>query len=321
MSISKRNPGIFYSVAALSLLLYFILLLNNNHSWGGWLLALFFFSLAIAFRGNPFLKGFTFTVIILAVVSLAMYYPHYFKTIGDFKTTALIIPAMQVIMFGMGTELSLKDFADVLRMPKAVVIGIICHYTIMPLVGFTVAKLFNFPDEVAAGIILVGCCPSGLASNVMCFLAKANLALSVTVTAVSTLVAPIFTPLLMKLLAGRLIEVNIIDMVWHITEIVIIPIVAGLIFHYVVRGKFKWLDKAMPYVSMIGIGIVLVVISADKSEALKQVGLLLIVATVIHISADFFSAIGRPDCLNSLKKIQEQLPSKSVCRMPAWQQD
>ena len=288
MSISKRNPGIFYSVAALSLLLYFILLLNNNHSWGGWLLALFFFSLAIAFRGNPFLKGFTFTVIILAVVSLAMYYPHYFKTIGDFKTTALIIPAMQVIMFGMGTELSLKDFADVLRMPKAVVIGIVCHYTIMPLVGFTVAKLFNFPDEVAAGIILVGCCPSGLASNVMCFLAKANLALSVTVTAVSTLVAPIFTPLLMKLLAGRLIEVNIMDMVWHITEIVIIPIVAGLIFHYLVRGKFKWLDKAMPYVSMIGIGIVLVVISADKSEALKQVGLLLIVATVIHNLSGFF---------------------------------
>ncbi|HEY5967330.1 MAG TPA: bile acid:sodium symporter family protein [Chitinophagaceae bacterium] len=288
MSISKRTPVFFYSVAAFSLLLYFILLLNNNHSWGGWLLALFFFILAFAFRGIPFLKGFTFTVIILAVVSLAMYYPHYFKTIGDFKTTALIIPAMQVIMFGMGTELSLKDFADVLRMPKAVVIGIICHYTIMPLVGFTVAKLFNFPDEVAAGIILVGCCPSGLASNVMCFLAKANLALSVTVTAVSTLVAPIFTPLLMKLLAGRLIEVNIIDMVWHITEIVIIPIVAGLIFHYVVRGKFKWLDKAMPYVSMIGIGIVLVVISADKSEALKQVGLLLIVATVIHNLSGFF---------------------------------
>ena len=288
MSISKRTPVFFYSVAAFSLLLYFILLLNNNHSWGGWLLALFFFILAFAFRGIPFLKGFTFTVIILAVVSLAMYYPHYFKTIGDFKTTALIIPAMQVIMFGMGTELSLKDFADVLRMPKAVVIGIICHYTIMPLVGFTVAKLFNFPDEVAAGIILVGCCPSGLASNVMCFLAKANLALSVTVTAVSTLVAPVFTPLLMKLLAGRMIEVNIMDMVWHITEIVIIPIVAGLIFHYVVRGKFKWLDKAMPYVSMIGIGIVFVVISADKSEALKQVGLLLIVATVIHNLSGFF---------------------------------
>jgi bile acid:Na+ symporter, BASS family len=278
----------FYIFAFLFLAAWVTLTVLARNELAGWALALFFFSLAIAFRGSPFLKGFIFTVTILAVVSLAMYYPHYFRTLGDFKTTALIIPAMQVIMFGMGTELSLKDFADVLRMPKAVVIGIVCHYTIMPLVGFTVAKLFNFPDEVAAGIILVGCCPSGLASNVMCFLAKANLALSVTVTAVSTLVAPIFTPLLMKLLAGRLIEVNILDMVWHITEIVIIPIVAGLIFHYLVRGKFKWLDKAMPYVSMIGIGIVLVVISADKSEALKQVGLLLIVATAIHNLGGFF---------------------------------
>lgn len=289
MTSSKRSAyTLFYFLSTLFLLAYIFVTVKQMHEYGGWFLALFFLSLAISFRGHPSLKGFTFTVIILAVVSLAMYYPHYFKTIGNFKTTALIIPAMQVIMFGMGTELSLKDFADVLRMPKAVVIGIVCHYTIMPLVGFTVAKLFNFPDEVAAGIILVGCCPSGLASNVMCFLAKANLALSVTVTAVSTLVAPIFTPLLMKLLAGRLIEVNIIDMVWHITEIVIIPIVAGLIFHYLVRGKFKWLDKAMPYVSMIGIGIVLVVISADKSEALKQVGLLLIVATVIHNLSGFF---------------------------------
>jgi BASS family bile acid:Na+ symporter len=289
MAVLKKSFYTACYIAGLLFLLAFTFTtFQQMHEWAGWFLALFFFTLAIAFKGHPLLKGFVFTVVILAVVSLAMYYPHYFKNLGDFKTTALIIPAMQVIMFGMGTELSLKDFADVLRMPKAVFIGIVCHYTIMPLVGFTVAKLFNFPDEVAAGIILVGCCPSGLASNVMCFLAKANLALSVTVTAVSTLVAPIFTPLLMKLLGGKLIEVNIMDMVWHITEIVIIPIVAGLIFHYLIRGKFKWLDKAMPYVSMIGIGVILVVISADKSEALKQVGLLLIVATAIHNLSGFF---------------------------------
>jgi bile acid:Na+ symporter, BASS family len=272
----------FYIAGIVFLLTYAFTVFQQMHEWGGWLLALFFFSLAIAFRGQPFLKGFTFTVIILAVVSLAMYYPYYFQTIGNVKTTALIIPAMQVIMFGMGTELSFKDFADVLRMPKGVIVGIICHYTIMPLVGFLVAKTFNFPNEIAAGIILIGCCPSGLASNVMCFLAKANLALSVTVTAVSTLVAPIFTPLLMKLLAGSYIEVDFWKMVWHITEIVIIPVVAGLIFHYLIRGKFKWVDKAMPYFSMIGIGMVLVIITADKSEALKKVGLLLLLATAIH---------------------------------------
>lgn len=289
MTSSKRSGySYFYFAAILFAVAYLVLTIQSFHELAGWALMLFFLSLSFGFRGNKVLKGFVFTALILSAVSLAMYHPGYFRSIGDFKTTALIIPAMQVIMFGMGTELSLKDFADVLKMPKAVLVGLICHYTIMPLVGLTVASIFNFPKEVAAGIILVGCCPSGLASNVMCFLAKANLALSVTVTAVSTLAAPLFTPLLMKLLAGSYIEVNFMDMVLDITKIVIIPIVAGLVFHYIVHGKFKWLDKAMPYFSMIGIGIVLVVITADKSEALKQVGLLLLVATIIHNLAGFF---------------------------------
>jgi BASS family bile acid:Na+ symporter len=284
----KKTYKLFYGLALGLIIAYLVFTLQGLHSIAGWALMLFFLSLSFSFRGNKVLKGFVFTALILSAVSLAMYHPDYFQVIGGLKTTALIIPAMQVIMFGMGTELSLKDFRDVLKMPKAVFIGIVCHYTIMPLVGFGVAHLFNFPSEVAAGIILVGCCPSGLASNVMCFLAKANLALSVTVTAVSTLAAPLFTPLLMKLLAGQLIEVDFMAMVWHITEIVIIPIVAGLIFHYIIHGKFKWLDKAMPYLSMIGIGIVLVVITADKSEALKQVGLLLLIATIIHNLGGFF---------------------------------
>jgi BASS family bile acid:Na+ symporter len=278
----------FYYLAVLFAIAFLVLTFLGNHDWAGWALMLFFFSLSFGFRTHPVLKGFVFTALILSAVSLAMYHPDYFRTIGDFKTTALIIPAMQVIMFGMGTELSLKDFADVLKMPKAVLVGIVCHYTIMPLIGFGVAHLFNFPPEVAAGIILVGCSPSGLASNVMCFLAKANLALSVTVTAVSTLVAPLFTPLWMKILAGHMVEVDFMEMVWHIIEIVIIPIVAGLVFHYLAHGKVKWLDKAMPYFSMIGIGIVLVVIAADKSEALKQVGLLLLIATIIHNLGGFF---------------------------------
>src|SRR5256885_8098504 len=133
-------------------------------------------------RGNRFLKGLSYTLMIMAVVSLAMYYPWHFKTVGDFKLSALIIPLLQVIMFGMGTELSLKDFVNVIRMPKGIIVGVACHYVIMPLIGFTIASLFNFPREIAAGILLVGCCPSGLASNVMSYLAKANLALSVSVT-------------------------------------------------------------------------------------------------------------------------------------------
>lgn len=124
-------------------------------------------------------------------------------------------------------------------MPKGVIVGIVCHYTIMPLIGFAVAHLFNFPDEIAAGIILVGCCPSGLASNVMSYLARANLALSVSVTTISTLLAPFLTPLLMNLLGGSFVEIHFWAMVWDITKIVIIPIVAGLLFHYFVHGKFN----------------------------------------------------------------------------------
>src|SRR6201999_3166044 len=112
-----------------------------------------------------------------------------------------------------------------------ILVGIIGHYTIMPLIGFTLASIFNFPGEIAAGIILVGCCPSGLASNVMSWLARANLALSVSVTTVSTLLAPFITPVLMRLLAGQLVTVHFWAMVWDITQIVILPILAGLLFN------------------------------------------------------------------------------------------
>ena len=256
--------------------------------WGGAILSLFFLSLAIAFRGHTFLKGFSYTMMILAVVSLAMYYPASFKKVGGLESSSIIPYLLQLIMFGMGTELSLKDFATVLRAPKGVIIGIVCHYTIMPLVGFGVAHLFNFPPEIAAGIILIGCCPSGLASNVMCYLAKANLALSVSVTAISTILAPFLTPLLMKLLGGSYVEVDFWGMVWDITKIVILPIVAGLAFHYLVRGKMKWLDKAMPFVSMIGIGLVLVIITANGRDNLLKVGGLLMIATFIHNMAGYF---------------------------------
>jgi BASS family bile acid:Na+ symporter len=227
-------------------------------------------------------------MMIFAVVSVAMYHPAYFKTIADFKLSALIIPLLQIIMFGMGTELSLKDFANVIKMPRGIIIGVVGHYIIMPLVGFAVAHLFDFPKEIAAGIILVGCCPSGLASNVMSYLARANLALSVSVTTISTLLAPFLTPLLMRLLGGSFVEIDFWGMVWDITKIVILPISAGLAFHYLVRGKFNWLDKAMPILSMAGIVFILTIITAAGRDNLLKVGGLLIVATFIHNLAGYF---------------------------------
>jgi len=278
----------FYKVAIGLLLAYILTMVLHQPQWAGWCLMLCLASVGLAFRRHHFLRGFSFTMTILAVVSLALYYPQYFVSVGGFKLSKLIVPLLQVIMFGMGTELSLKDFAAVLRMPKGVIVAVVCHYTIMPLVGFALAKTFNFPPEIAAGILLVGCCPSGLASNVMSFLAKANLALSVSVTTVSTLLAPFLTPLMMRLLAGEFIEIRWLTMFLDITNIVIVPIVAGLLFHYLVRGKFKWLDKVMPLISMGGIALIIVVITAAGRESLLKVGGLLVLATFLHNVAGYF---------------------------------
>lgn len=278
----------FYGAALVFFTAWLVISIAGRHNWAGYILALFFFCLGIAFRGNFFLKGFSYTVIILSVVSLAIYYPLYFKMAGNRQSTFLIPYLLQVIMFGMGTELSLKDFAQVLRMPKGVIVGIVCHYTIMPLIGYAIARIFHFPPEIAAGIILIGCCPSGLASNVMCYLARANLALSVSVTTISTLLAPFLTPLLMELLGGSYVKIDFWAMVWDITKIVILPIGAGLAFHYLVRGRARWLDRSLPVFSMIGIALVLVIITAAGRDNLLKVGGMLIVATFIHNIAGYF---------------------------------
>jgi BASS family bile acid:Na+ symporter len=274
-------PGIVLFIA------YIILHFMQLYIIEGWFLMLSLLAVALVFRSVDRLKGFSFPVIIFAVVSLAMYYPQYFVSVGDFKLSKLIIPLLQVIMFGMGSELSLKELSMVFKTPKMILVGVVCHYTVMPLIGFALVSIFNFPKEIAAGIILVGCCPSGLASNVMSYLARANLALSIAVTTVSTLLAPLFTPLLMRLLAGRLVEVNFESMAWDTTKVVIFPIIAGLLFHFIARGKVKWLDKILPAISMAGIALIVVVITASGRDALLKVGLLLVAAIFIHNTAGF----------------------------------
>jgi bile acid:Na+ symporter, BASS family len=195
-------------------------------------------------------------------------------------------------MFGMGTELSLKDFSRIVQMPKGVIVGVTCHYIIMPMVGFGIAHMFNFPPEIAAGIILVGCCPSGLASNVMCYLSRGNLALSVSVTTVSTLVAPLLTPLLMRLLGGSLISIHFLDMVWEMVKMVVLPVALGVVVHYLLRDRAKWLNKVLPITSMIGIVIILVVIIAKGRDALLKVGGLIILATFIHNTFGYLLGYG-----------------------------
>ena len=159
---------------------------------------------AIALRFSKNFRGYQFTAWIIAVVAAAMIYPAQFLHVGDFdmRNKWVMLIAIQLVMFGMGTQMSVKDFAGVAKSPRGVFVGIVCHFSVMPLVGLALTKIFRFPPEIAAGVILIGSCSSGLASNVMAFMAKSNLALSVTVTAVTTMIAPIMTPLWMKLLAG-----------------------------------------------------------------------------------------------------------------------
>jgi BASS family bile acid:Na+ symporter len=247
-----------------------------------------FLLLSLGIRLHPFLKGFTFTVLIFSSVSLAMFYPGLFIEIGEFKPKILIIPLLQIIMFGMGTTMSLNDFSGVLTMPKAVFIGLICQFTIMPFLGFALAKLFNFPPEIAAGVILIGCAPSGLASNVMSYIANANVPLSVTLTAIATLLAPFITPFLMEQLAGQYIPIDLWKMMWDIGKMVILPIGAGLLFNYFFHGKAKWLDLTMPVISMAGIAIIVTIITANGRDGLLQVGFALILAAIIHNAAGYF---------------------------------
>ena len=190
-------------------------------------------------------------------------------------------------MFGMGTSMSMKDFGSIIKTPKGVFIGVVSQFMIMPLIGFTLASTTGFAPEIAAGIVLIGCSPSGLASNVMCYLAKANLALSLTVTAITTLLAPFITPFLMKIFAGQLVEVDVFKMMWDISKMIILPIGAGLIFNKLLSGKSKWLDDAMPIVSMFGIAFILTIITAAGRDNLLKIGPLLMVVVIIHNSCGY----------------------------------
>ena len=273
---------ILLGVAALCLVAGLIISFSGNMHSAGPLFISFFLALAIGIRAFPTIKGLSYTVIILAAVTTAMYYPGPFVEINGFKLATLITPLLQLIMFGMGTSMSFQDFAGVIKMPKGVFIGVTSHFIIMPGIGYTLANLSGFPPEIAAGIILIGCSPNGMASNVISYLAKANLALSITITAISTMLAPFITPLLMKLLAGAFVEIHVLDMMWDITKIVIIPITAGLIFNKFLSGKADWLDKAMPLVSMTSIALIIVVITAAGRESLLSIGPALILLVLIH---------------------------------------
>ena len=219
--------------------------------------------LAVGLGAVPTLKGYQYTAWIIAAVVAAMIYPAAFLRWGslDLRNKWVVLAVVQLVMFGMGTQMSLRDFAGVMKMPWGVVVAVLCQFLVMPLTGWALTRLFTLPDEIAAGVILIGCCSSGLASNVMCYIAKANLALSITATAMTTMLAPLMTPLWMNLLAGRLVEVKFLSMMTEIVKIVIVPIAAALLHDYLKHADARG-RRRVQIASLLAVGYLVYVFSA-----------------------------------------------------------
>ena len=251
-------------------------------------LMLCFICLALGFQGFPILKGFSYTLFIFAASTYALNYPENLISFHGFPLKKLVTPLLVLTMFGMGIHMNLTRFVEVVKAPKPILAGIFCHYLIMPGIGFALAMTTDLPPEIAAGIILVGCSPSGVASNVMAYISGGNLALSVTVTAISTLLAPLVTPLLMKLLANQLVPIDFWDMFWHILEIVIFPVLAGLVYNKYAYGKQKWLDDLLPLLSMASIIFIVALTVSAGHDTLLSIGWLLILIVIVHNLSGYF---------------------------------
>ena len=217
-------------------------------------------------------------VLVLMVAALSLIVPASLAWIG----TWVINPMLGIIMFGMGLTLRAQDFKIVLSRPKDILIGCLTQFTVMPLLAWGLTKAFSLPQELAIGVILVGCCPGGTASNVITYLAKGDLALSVGMTAASTVLAPLLTPLLIWLLAGTMVDVHTSAMLLSIVYIVILPIVCGLICQ---RFLPKMTQRVMPYLpafSSIAVALTVGIVVAHNADRLMTAGWLVVLIVMLH---------------------------------------
>ena len=251
-----------------------------------------------------------FGLAIIASVVAACLWPSAFDMWGGVKLLKLISPAIGLIMFGMGTTLSLEDFLRVVKMPLAVLTGVLLQFVVMPLVGWSLATAFGFDGEIGAGIVLVGSVAGGTASNVVSYLAKANVALSVTMTCISTLLSPFLTPLMMKLLAGRMVEVNATAMMIGILQIVLIPVIAGAFVHWLFRKVFEEhkgvCDGVLGFVSAAGICFTLLVLTAQSQAKFREAGLLIFAVAMMHNSIGYLSGYWATRLLGRFFRLDER---------------
>jgi len=223
---------------------------------------------------------FTFWIIFFSAV--AYFYPIYF---ADLRT--LIVPTLGVIMFGMGVTLTTDDFKRVFLRPKDVGVGVVTQYTVMPFIGFVLAKIFGLDPLLAVGVVLVGSCPGGTSSNVMTYLARGDVAFSVTMTSVSTILSPIMLPFLMYTYAGEWINVPVLKLFISTVQIILLPVGLGYLLRILIKDKIKYVLPVLPSVSAAAIIFIVAVIVAANSASIASVGLLVAVIAIIHNTFGF----------------------------------
>ena len=217
-------------------------------------------------------------VLVLMVAALSLIVPASLAWMG----TWVINPMLGIIMFGMGLTLKAQDFKIVLNRPKDILIGCLTQFTVMPLLAWGLTKAFSLPQELAIGVILVGCCPGGTASNVITYLAKGDLALSVGMTAASTVLAPVLTPLLIWLLAGTMVDVHTSAMLLSIVYIVILPIVCGLICQRFLSKMTQRVTPYLPAFSSIAVALTVGIVVAHNADRLMTAGWLVVLIVMLH---------------------------------------
>ena len=219
----------------------------------------------------------TFALWVVLFAGIALIVPEAFVWLKVY-----IIWVLGIIMFGMGMTMTVDDFKGVLHSPKAVVIGVVAQFVVMPGLAYLLCQLFHLPPVIAIGVILVGCCPGGTASNVITYMAKGNTALSVACTSVSTILAPILTPAVFYLLASQWIEINALSMLGSILQVVLFPIILGLIVRSLLKQKVEAYIQVMPLISVIAIvAIVAAIIAGSKAQILES-GLLILAVVILH---------------------------------------
>lgn len=218
-----------------------------------------------------------FAVIVVIAAGIALALP------GTFAPLSPATPwLLAVIMLGMGMTLRPVDFVVIAKRPWAVLLGVSAQFLLMPVLGFVLALAFQLPPMLAVGMVLVGSSPGGTASNVMVYLARGDTALSVAMTTLSTLIAPLLTPLLVLALAGQFLPVSAGELVVSIVQVVLVPVVVGLLLRRFVPRLIERLLDVLPLISVAGITLVVMAVVAGSADTIISVGLLIIVAVIIH---------------------------------------